>query len=288
MHRGDTQGATATDAPWRCTGGESGELAGRLSHLARLGRRRRLISGGRGGLGGRGPPRPVVCRLGGARAGGVLEHHHRGVAAAEADVQHGRERLERLTQRVLRRPCGAARPRHLENAGRVVGRRRRARCRFRLGVRPGRQRLAARVGGRLGHVAELQCAAGGSRRRLLDLELDVDLDVPFEGVLVFFVRFVSLDVDGVVVRPGGVVPRRLSLIRLDLSSFLAMVAMVRVVTDGGDGQQEDGTGGQPAARRCRSLLVLILHLLEHVVQYLKVDWLFAGSLLPRHVEGHAV
>mmetsp|Transcript_1969 Transcript_1969/g.6458 ORF Transcript_1969/g.6458 Transcript_1969/m.6458 type:complete len:271 (+) Transcript_1969:99-911(+) len=270
MHRGDTQGATATDAPWRCTGGESGELAGRLSHLARLGRRRRLISGGRGGLGGRGPPRPVVCRLGGARAGGVLEHHHRGVAAAETDVEHGRERREGLAQRVLRRPGGVARPRHLENAGRVVGRRRRSR----LGVRPRGQRLAARIG-------------GGLWRRLLDLELDVDLDVPFEGVLVFFVRFVSLDVDGVVVRPGGVVPRRLSLSHLDLSNFL-MVAMVHVVTDGGDGQQEDGTGGQPAARRCRSLLVLILHLLEHVVQYLKVDWLFAGSLLPRHVEGHAV
>ena len=105
----DGEGESLLRNGGRCTmaiqRGESSELIRRPSHIARLGRRRRrLISGGRGGLGGRGPPRPVVCRLGGARAGGVLEDHHRGVAAAEADVEHGRERLRTASWQCTSRP----------------------------------------------------------------------------------------------------------------------------------------------------------------------------------------
>ncbi len=46
MHRGDTQGATAADAPWRCTGGESGELLGGGYHTSPV------LGGGGGGGGG--------------------------------------------------------------------------------------------------------------------------------------------------------------------------------------------------------------------------------------------
>ena len=42
------------------------------------------------GLGSGNAAMVVFKDAAGARAGGVLEHHHRGVAAAEADVEHGR------------------------------------------------------------------------------------------------------------------------------------------------------------------------------------------------------
>ena len=188
---GGRRTVTATDAPWLTQGATQGRCTvamhrgrvrqplGELSHRPSCGGRRRLISGG-GGLGGRGPPRPVVGGLGGARAGGVLEHHHRGVAAAETDVEHGRERPG--LARVLRRPGGAARPRHLKNAGRVVGRRRRSR----LGG-PGRQRLAARVGG------------GLWRRFWTSSSTSTSTSFRVPGLVCSFPR---LDVDGVVISPG--------------------------------------------------------------------------------------
>ena len=76
------------------------------------------------------------------------------------------------------------------------------------------------------------------------LELDVDLDVLFEGVLILFVRFIGLDVDGLVDCLGEVSPGRPFLSRLDLGD---LAAMVHVGGSSDDEQQEDGADGQAAA-----------------------------------------